>query len=88
MEPLKEAVKEGLRAANDAFLETGATLNGVLQAARDASGKAAEEHGTAVPVGFLECVLLKPVAKAYETSSPGKPQSFRQGLVIALSEEP
>ncbi|MEP6714182.1 MAG: hypothetical protein ABJC09_01330 [Terriglobia bacterium] len=84
---LTEVAKESMKAAWEAD-KPGTSWEQISGAAQRAARESAEKQGGALPVGFLECVILKPAFKAYEACG-NNPASgcFRQQLPAALASE-
>jgi hypothetical protein len=62
---LQDMVSDSVKAALEARDKKDATTESIQKAAGDAAVTAAGKAGVSLPIGFLKCVTLEPIARAY-----------------------
>jgi hypothetical protein len=67
---LQDVVTDSVKAAFEARDKYGATTESIQKAAGDAAVDSAGKAGVSLPIGFLKCVALEPVARI-SAVSPG-----------------
>jgi hypothetical protein len=77
---LQDVVTESVKAAFEARDKYGATTESIQKAAGDAAVASAGKAGVSLPIGFLKCVALEPVARVSAVGPSLLAERLRQRL--------